>query len=194
MSGYLDPAAVATLCDGAKQVGRDSWVASCPAHDDKQPSLSIDKGRKGTLLYCHRGCTITEMCLALEIQRARLFADYDERTQHTRSLSPTLRRLERRRRPPTMAELKPHQSLEDVIREVLTDVSPERWAEVGVRWPEWLEMPFPDAMEKDWVVCGAVCGDLLADWIDGGYDYSLDEQHRLRDKLWMEWDTNGDTG
>ena len=36
----------------------DGWMAHCPAHEDKQPSLSIaerDEGR--ILLHCHAGCT-----------------------------------------------------------------------------------------------------------------------------------------
>ena len=27
--------------DGVKQTGRDRWIARCPAHNDKSPSLAI---------------------------------------------------------------------------------------------------------------------------------------------------------
>ena len=40
-----------------KKTGRDQWVACCPAHDDKSPSLSIrelDDGR--VLIHCFAGC------------------------------------------------------------------------------------------------------------------------------------------
>ena len=30
----------------------------CPAHNDKKASLTITKGNKCTLFYCHAGCTI----------------------------------------------------------------------------------------------------------------------------------------
>ncbi len=41
----------------AKQNGPASWMACCPAHDDKTPSLSITDGDKGPLIHCHAGCT-----------------------------------------------------------------------------------------------------------------------------------------
>ena len=46
----------------AKVLGRAShsngqWSCLCPAHDDKDPSLSITEGADGTLLWkCHAGC------------------------------------------------------------------------------------------------------------------------------------------
>ena len=36
---------------------QSDWRAQCPAHDDKQPSLSISEGQDGrVLMYCHAGC------------------------------------------------------------------------------------------------------------------------------------------
>lgn len=43
--------------DGVRQRGPRAWIAKCPAHQDKSPSLvisEIDDGR--TLLYCHAQC------------------------------------------------------------------------------------------------------------------------------------------
>ena len=40
-----------------KQTTRQNWIACCPAHDDKSPSLSIrevDDGR--ALIHCFAGC------------------------------------------------------------------------------------------------------------------------------------------
>ena len=40
----------------AKRVGK-GWIAKCPAHDDRNPSLSIGVGRnQKILLYCFTGC------------------------------------------------------------------------------------------------------------------------------------------
>src|SRR3954454_22262543 len=40
-----------------KRVGRD-FVAHCPAHDDRSPSLSIKDSKDGRILVkCHAGCT-----------------------------------------------------------------------------------------------------------------------------------------
>ena len=41
---------------GARKVGA-TWMARCPAHDDREPSLSIDEGPDGKVLVrCHTGC------------------------------------------------------------------------------------------------------------------------------------------
>ncbi|MEW6572574.1 MAG: CHC2 zinc finger domain-containing protein [Bacillota bacterium] len=42
------------------------WVACCPAHDDKHPSLSVGTGRNGrVLLHCYSGCSFHEILSAL---------------------------------------------------------------------------------------------------------------------------------
>jgi putative DNA primase/helicase len=33
------------------------WIARCPAHDDRKPSLSIGETKDGKILvHCHAGC------------------------------------------------------------------------------------------------------------------------------------------
>jgi len=50
---------------GGKKNG-DGWLACCPAHVDKTPSLSIDKGNNGTpLFFCHAGCSQEQVIDAL---------------------------------------------------------------------------------------------------------------------------------
>jgi putative DNA primase/helicase len=44
----------------ARRVG-SSWMARCPAHEDSNPSLSIDDGDKGILLHCHAGCNVRDI-------------------------------------------------------------------------------------------------------------------------------------
>jgi hypothetical protein len=42
------------------------WVARCPAHEDREPSLSIGIGRAGNvLLHCFAGCAFTDIVAAL---------------------------------------------------------------------------------------------------------------------------------
>ncbi len=42
--------------EGVKRKG-DNWVARCPAHEDREASLSISEGDDGrALVYCHAGC------------------------------------------------------------------------------------------------------------------------------------------
>lgn len=41
----------------ARPTGRHKWVARCPAHEDRSPSLSITEGRDGrVLVHCFGGC------------------------------------------------------------------------------------------------------------------------------------------
>lgn len=49
------------------------WVARCPAHEDKSPSLSVSEGADGRILVnCHAGCTAEAICGALKIKIADL--------------------------------------------------------------------------------------------------------------------------
>lgn len=41
------------------------WSACCPAHDDKNPSLSISDGDKGVIVCCHAGCSQDAVITAL---------------------------------------------------------------------------------------------------------------------------------
>lgn len=50
------------------------WSARCPAHDDRENSLSIGEGEDGrVLLYCHAGCTVESVAAAIGITVADLF-------------------------------------------------------------------------------------------------------------------------
>ncbi|KKN24087.1 hypothetical protein LCGC14_0898340 [marine sediment metagenome] len=53
------------------------WVALCPAHDDKNPSLKIDRGRDGAaLIKCHAGCGAQEIVSAIELKMSDLFMPF----------------------------------------------------------------------------------------------------------------------
>jgi hypothetical protein len=49
------------------------WMARCPAHEDRSPSLSIRHGNGKILLHCFGGCSIEAVCAALEIKVRELF-------------------------------------------------------------------------------------------------------------------------
>jgi hypothetical protein len=52
----------------------DGWTCRCPAHDDRNPSLSINVGDDGrVLLRCHRGCSIEEIVGSVGMTLADLF-------------------------------------------------------------------------------------------------------------------------
>lgn len=81
MTDYDPVAAVTTqLADGGYRVTRSAggWIiAQCPAHDDRNPSLSIAAGADGRLLlHCHAGCGIRDILDALGLPPAAMFTDY----------------------------------------------------------------------------------------------------------------------
>lgn len=60
---------------GAKGRG-PRWVARCPAHDDRSPSLSIATGDDGKLLLrCHTGCSFLAIVAALRHDHGLLLDD-----------------------------------------------------------------------------------------------------------------------
>lgn len=61
----MTAAAVADLLD-ARRTGSGRWMARCPAHDDREPSLSITTGRDGrVLVHCFAGCAVPAILAAL---------------------------------------------------------------------------------------------------------------------------------
>lgn len=60
----------------------NGFVARCPAHDDRTPSLSITEGRDGrALLNCHAGCSPEQVLEALSLTWDDLFAEQKETTR-----------------------------------------------------------------------------------------------------------------
>jgi hypothetical protein len=60
--------------EGARQTGPNRWIARCPAHGDKHPSLSIrevDDGR--VLLHCWAACGTDQVLTAIGMAMADLF-------------------------------------------------------------------------------------------------------------------------
>jgi len=52
--------------DGVRRTGVDRWLAKCPAHDDKQPSLAVrevDVDR--VLVKCFAGCAVESVLAAI---------------------------------------------------------------------------------------------------------------------------------
>jgi putative DNA primase/helicase len=68
---------------GARRTG-SSWMAKCPSHDDRDPSLSIKDVDGKVLLHCHAGCTQGDVIDALKARGLwhrtdgpRIVASYD---------------------------------------------------------------------------------------------------------------------
>jgi hypothetical protein len=59
-----------------KSTGRNSYLACCPAHDDRSPSLSIKEEADGhILLHCFAGCSAVDVVGAIGVDIGDLFPE-----------------------------------------------------------------------------------------------------------------------
>lgn len=62
--------------EGVKHGKPDQYMAKCPAHDDKEPSLSVGKGKDGEILiHCQRGCHYLDVLAAMGLTKADLYPE-----------------------------------------------------------------------------------------------------------------------
>lgn len=60
--------------DGVKRIGKDRWLARCPAHDDRRASLSIRVADDGAILvHDFAGCSFHEVVAACGLPPDALF-------------------------------------------------------------------------------------------------------------------------
>ncbi len=65
---------ILTSLEGVRQIS-GGYIALCPAHNDRNPSLSIRDGDEGVVLYCHAGCSINDVTSSMELNLSDLFHD-----------------------------------------------------------------------------------------------------------------------
>jgi hypothetical protein len=71
--------------DELRERGPGQWSARCPAHDDRNPSLSIRETNDGTvLLKCWSGCTAAEIVAAVGLDLSDLFPRVERRERRYR--------------------------------------------------------------------------------------------------------------
>jgi hypothetical protein len=59
---------------GVKQTAPGRWMARCPAHEDRSPSLSIRETEQGScLLHCFGGCPNGDVLAAIGLRMSDLF-------------------------------------------------------------------------------------------------------------------------
>ena len=62
--------------DHVKQTGQGKWLACCPAHTDKSPSLAIKETADGKMfLHCFAGCPVTDIVAAVGLELSDLMPD-----------------------------------------------------------------------------------------------------------------------
>jgi len=59
--------------DQVRQTGADQWIARCPAHDDRSPSLSIKQADDRILVHCFGGCEPGDVLAAVGLSLSDLF-------------------------------------------------------------------------------------------------------------------------
>lgn len=101
---YNATGALLSRLDSVRKTGRGQWLARCPAHDDRSPSLSIRECSDGTvLLHCFAQCTALEVTQAVGLELRDLFP-------HTGYAAPK-RRYERRINPADALRALDHEAL-----------------------------------------------------------------------------------
>ena len=64
--------------EGVRQVSEGSWMALCPAHDDRNPSLSIQLADDRILIHCFAGCSPQTVVRAMGLEMKDLFLEEEE--------------------------------------------------------------------------------------------------------------------
>lgn len=68
--------ALLSRLEGVKRTGEGRWLARCPAHDDRHPSLSIRETAAGVVLVkCWTGCSAAEVVAAVDLDISALFPE-----------------------------------------------------------------------------------------------------------------------
>lgn len=59
-----------------KQTAQGDWVARCPSHDDRSPSLSVkDSGDGRILVHCFAGCEVTAVLAMVGLKLSDLMPE-----------------------------------------------------------------------------------------------------------------------
>lgn len=67
-----------------KKSGPDRWVACCPAHQDKSPSLTISLKPDTILIHCFAGCSTDEVLGAVGMTFDDLYPDHGREVKPSR--------------------------------------------------------------------------------------------------------------
>ena len=63
-------------CEKVKSTGNGTWIACCPAHEDKHPSMTVRELEDGrVLVHCFAGCAVESILGAVGMDFDALFPD-----------------------------------------------------------------------------------------------------------------------
>ena len=154
---HITPRDVAALLPGSKRSG-EGYMCKCPAHEDKSSSLKVSPGHKATVLFCHAGCSVTDVLAKIGLRQEQLFYDYRLSTSgdgDVRSdMLHVLAQMREKYRPP---EIEKKYQLGDIMWVALVsdrlddDVWAEAMAQAGLEYPV-MELEYSEAMTMNVVV------------------------------------------
>jgi hypothetical protein len=79
---------------GVKNTGCGKWLALCPAHDDRSPSLSIKQIDDRILIKCFAGCGYLDVLAAIGLDASALFPDKVSNLYEKKKLTPRFNKSE----------------------------------------------------------------------------------------------------
>ncbi len=102
--------------DGVRETGHGKYIARCPAHDDRSPSLAIkDCGDGRILLHCFAGCDVESVLDALGLS----FSDImPERVGEMHTYKPVRQRFDARQ---VLRVLRPEATLVAIAAENISE-------------------------------------------------------------------------
>ena len=84
------------------------WLARCPAHADRDPSLMVGEGDDGrVLLHCHAGCATEDVVRALGLEMNDLFPSEERPPKTTREDIDRERKRRKSERRPKRTRIRP---------------------------------------------------------------------------------------
>lgn len=58
----MSAADLLSRCEKVRKTGRETWIACCPGHDDKNPSMTVRELADGrVLVHCFSGCDVGQI-------------------------------------------------------------------------------------------------------------------------------------
>ena len=68
--------AILSRLESVRSMGAGRWVARCPAHEDRRPSLSVRETDEGkVLVHCFAGCDSADVLAAVDLSLSDLFPE-----------------------------------------------------------------------------------------------------------------------
>lgn len=170
-----------TYFTGTRLNGR-GFIAHCPAHDDKTPSLTVARGETGWLVKCYTGCSFFDVVAAAGLQPLNL--KFGGASSASSSISSP---FAARRKLAELIQLKrriPYKL--DEIADITLKPEDRHLASAGAKYPDLMKLPLPDALRMHFIVMdGPVFEIIGGQWDSWGADWTQAKRNIAR----ALWDT-----